>query len=172
MRCKALFVLGLLCLLPAESLAAPRLTLGPCAGPKLPKDARCGTWEVFENRAAKKGRKIPLRVVVLPALGKDWLGRTVDLTQYTTDNAVDDVDEVRAALGYPRLNLTGSSYGSRAVLVYLRRHPESARTAILDGVAQTHDRGPLFFAAPPRELWTPWSRNARRMRAAPGPSPI
>ena len=51
--------------------AAPRLTLGPCTDPSLPKDARCGTYEVFENRAARKGRKIPLRVVVLPALGPD-----------------------------------------------------------------------------------------------------
>src|SRR5215210_4599908 len=51
----------------------PRLSLGACADPALPKDARCGTYEVFENRAAKKGRKIPLRVVVLPALGPDRL---------------------------------------------------------------------------------------------------
>src|SRR5215217_579 len=52
---------------------ALRLTIGACTDPALPKDARCGTYEVFENRAAKKGRKIPLRVVVLPALGPDRL---------------------------------------------------------------------------------------------------
>ncbi|HEY3569865.1 MAG TPA: alpha/beta hydrolase, partial [Thermoanaerobaculia bacterium] len=51
--------------------APPRLTLGACTNPDLPKDARCGTYEVFENRAARKGRKISLRVVVLPALGPD-----------------------------------------------------------------------------------------------------
>src|SRR3954454_5105051 len=51
--------------------SAPRLTLGPCTDPSLPKDARCGTYEVFETRAARKGRKIALRVVVLPALGPD-----------------------------------------------------------------------------------------------------
>src|SRR5436305_2303072 len=55
----------------ASHPAAPRLTLGGCSDPDLPKDARCGTYEVFENRAARKGRKIPLRVVVLPALGPD-----------------------------------------------------------------------------------------------------
>ena len=37
--------------------------------PWLPKDARCGVYEVWENRAAKSGRKIPLQVVVLPATG-------------------------------------------------------------------------------------------------------
>ncbi|HEY9421165.1 MAG TPA: alpha/beta fold hydrolase, partial [Thermoanaerobaculia bacterium] len=41
----------------------------PCTEPRYPKDARCGTYEVFENRAAKSGRKIPLQVVVLPATG-------------------------------------------------------------------------------------------------------
>jgi pimeloyl-ACP methyl ester carboxylesterase len=221
----SVLVLSLLILSAAAGRAVPhRLTLGACTDPALPKDARCGTYKVFENRAARKGRKIPLRVVVLPALGPDRLpdpvvyfqggpgfssvvggleasqllaplrqrrdfllvdfrgiagsagldcpelhglgiqeildngvplpkvracrerlSRTADLTQYTTGNAVDDVDEVRAALGYPQVNLMGGSYGSRAVLVYLRRHPGSVRTAILEGVSTTHIRTPLFF---------------------------
>jgi pimeloyl-ACP methyl ester carboxylesterase len=207
----------------ADRPAAPRLTLGACTDPDLPKGARCGTYQVFENRAAKKGRRISLRVVVLPALGPDrrpdavvafaggpgessvgeagYLGqelaplrrhrdfllvdsrgtggsapldcselhsvqgflddfvpadkvracrerlrKTADLSQYTTDNAVDDVDEVRAALGYTQVNVIGGSYGTRSVLVYLRRHPDRVRTAILDGVVPTYDRAPLFFA--------------------------
>jgi pimeloyl-ACP methyl ester carboxylesterase len=56
------------------------------------------------------------------------------------------VDEVRAALGYPKVNIMGGSYGTRAVLVYLRRHPDKVRTAVLDRVVPTHDRAPLFFA--------------------------
>ncbi|HEV7516294.1 MAG TPA: alpha/beta hydrolase, partial [Thermoanaerobaculia bacterium] len=31
----------------------------------------CGTYEVFENREARSGRKIPLKIVVLPATGRD-----------------------------------------------------------------------------------------------------
>src|ERR1044072_2647364 len=31
--------------------------------------AKCGTYEVFENRAAKKGRKISLKIVLIPATG-------------------------------------------------------------------------------------------------------
>jgi len=221
-----LSILGLSLLTVLPAAAAPKLKLGACADPALPKDAKCGTYEVFENRAAKKGRKIPLRVVVLPALGKDRLPDPVvpfaggpgessvregiymttalaplrqrrdillvdqrgtgpgpldcqelhgtrkeiqefldhfvptdkvracrerlekiaDLTQYTSDNAIDDVDEVRAALGYPKVNIMGGSYGTRAVLVYLRRHPDKVRTAVLDRVVPTHDRAPLFFA--------------------------
>src|SRR5205809_372179 len=50
-----------------------RLELTPCSKPGIPAGARCGTYEVFENRAARTGRKIPLRIVVLPATGPDRL---------------------------------------------------------------------------------------------------
>src|SRR3954468_2474860 len=56
---------------PATGPSPQRLTLGPCTDKGLPAEARCGSYEVFENRAAKKGRKIALRVVVLPATGAE-----------------------------------------------------------------------------------------------------
>jgi pimeloyl-ACP methyl ester carboxylesterase len=68
-----------------------------------------------------------------------------DLTQYTTPIAMDDLDDVRAFLGYDKINLYGGSYGTRAGLVYMRRHGDHVRTAILDGVAPTFMRLPLFF---------------------------
>jgi pimeloyl-ACP methyl ester carboxylesterase len=58
-----------------------------------------------------------------------------DLRQYGTAVAMDDLDEVRAALGYERINLYGGSYGTRAALAYLRQHPERVRALVLDGVA-------------------------------------
>lgn len=69
-----------------------------------------------------------------------------DIAQYTTPNAVDDFDEVRAALGYERINLRGGSYGTRAALVYLRRHPESIRTATLQGIQPIAYLNPLPHA--------------------------
>ena len=57
-----------ICLTASGAEAASRLELTPCAKEKqegLPADARCGIYEVWENRDAKKGRKIPLQVVVL-----------------------------------------------------------------------------------------------------------
>ncbi len=59
----------------------------------------------------------------------------VDLTRYGTDDYVRDLDAVRAALGYERVNLVGFSYGTRAALAYARAHPRRARTLVLDGVA-------------------------------------
>src|SRR5512141_1343099 len=43
--------------------------LSPCDVAGLKEKARCGTYEVWENRDAKAGRRIGLKVVVLPATG-------------------------------------------------------------------------------------------------------
>jgi pimeloyl-ACP methyl ester carboxylesterase len=67
----------------------------------------------------------------------------VDLTQYTTAQMVDDLDEVRAALGYGPVNLFAISYGTLVAQVYMRRHPEQVRSAVLDGVVPT-DAGVLL----------------------------
>lgn len=61
--------------------------------------------------------------------------RGVDVTQYTTAAFIDDLEAIRTALGVPRWNLWGGSYGSRAALEYLRNHPDRVRSMILDGVA-------------------------------------
>lgn len=58
-----------------------------------------------------------------------------DPSLYTTNIAADDLDDVRAALGYTKINLWGGSYGTRAALVYLRRHEDHVRTVTLDGAA-------------------------------------
>jgi pimeloyl-ACP methyl ester carboxylesterase len=59
---------------------------------------------------------------------------------------MDDLDDVRAFLGYESINLYGGSYGTRAALVYLRQHGEHVRSIVLDGVAPTDMRLPLFTA--------------------------
>lgn len=206
-----------------EGQNSPRLTLNPCTVGKTP--ARCGDYEVFENRATKTGRKIKLKIVVFPATGTDrapdpfvyipggpgssatedapyvaqdlgrirkkrdllfvdqrgtggsnpldcqlfnpadlqsYLGyffplddvkkcreqleKKADLTLYTTAIAVDDLEEVREALGYGKLNLMGASYGTRAAMVYLRQHPQSVRTVTLFGVSPTSHHMPRTFA--------------------------
>jgi pimeloyl-ACP methyl ester carboxylesterase len=65
---------------------------------------------------------------------------------YTTSIAMDDLDEVRAALGYQKINLFGHSYGATAAQYYLRQHEASVRTVVLSGGSLLDT--PLF------ELWT------------------
>ena len=199
--------------------------LEPCDVAGVQGKARCGTYEVYENRDTRTGRKISLKIVVVPATDSErlsdpyvflnggpgessteaaaalatefaklrerrdillvdqrgtggshplncqmfvpadnlqsYLGsflplaavrqcraeleKSTDLTLYTTSIAMDDLDDVRAALGYDRLNLLGGSYGTRAALVYLRQHPDRVRTVTLQGVVPTDDRMPLRF---------------------------
>ena len=45
--------------------------LHPCPIAEGPPDAYCGTYRVFENRAAASGRTIDLKIVVAPALRRD-----------------------------------------------------------------------------------------------------
>ena len=57
-----------------------------------------------------------------------------DPRYFTTSIAVQDLEAVREALGYPRLNLYGVSYGTRVAQHYAKRYPDSTRTIVLDGV--------------------------------------
>jgi pimeloyl-ACP methyl ester carboxylesterase len=77
---------------------------------------------------------------------RQQLSQTADLTQYATSIFADDLDEVRAALGYEKIDVFGASYGTRAALVYLRQHGNHVRTIGLEGVASPEYRIPLSFS--------------------------
>ncbi|HWQ03485.1 MAG TPA: alpha/beta fold hydrolase, partial [Candidatus Nitrosotenuis sp.] len=224
-----LHAVGLLFLLCSGTAAAqepPQLELQPCRAGSI--EARCGVLEVFENRAAKSGRKIPLRVVVLPATEsaqrvadpvfllvggpgqgaaeaaqgagpqflerirrardvvlvdqrgtgasnplrcnlygdpddmsgyftqvlpleslvacREELARNAELALYTTPLALEDLDDVRAALNYTRVNLFGGSYGTQVALAYLRKYPQRVRSMVISSVAPMDYRLPLPIA--------------------------
>lgn len=69
-----------------------------------------------------------------------------DLTQYTTDAAVADLEEVRRALGYDRIAMYGGSYGTRLAQAYVRRHPSTTKAVVLDGVVPFDVPPQLGFA--------------------------
>jgi pimeloyl-ACP methyl ester carboxylesterase len=69
-----------------------------------------------------------------------------DLTQYTSLAAIEDLDDVRRALGYERINLVGASGGTRTSLLYLRQYPRAVRTLVLSGLAPPTFRNPLPHA--------------------------
>ena len=77
---------------------------------------------------------------------RDELSKQADLTQYTTNNAADDLDDVRRAMGFDKIDLFGDSYGTRLALVYVRRHGEHVRTMALEAVAPPSYR--LFVTFP------------------------
>src|ERR1700745_4221618 len=165
------------------SPAVSGVTLLPCHVGGVKQQLRCGVYNVFENRRTRTGRKLPLKIVLIPArqphpsLGpifymaggpgetateltglvmswgdadehdvvivdergtgddhrldckspgsddnleaylngpsypaaaracRDDLQAKYDLSQYTTPNFADDIDEVRGAMGYDKINI-------------------------------------------------------------------
>jgi len=111
-----------------------------------------------------------------------------DPRHYTTTDAVADLEAVRVALGSPRLDLVGVSYGTRVAQQYAQRHPDAVRALVLDGaVPNDHALGTDFatnldasleaqFAAcrdepacvdAVGEPWTNLRRLRERLRAQP-----
>ena len=211
----------------AQAETPPRPFLSPCRMEELQSKAWCGKYEVFEDRVSKRGRKLALNMVILPAFAlkpapdpvfffaggpgqsaaslagplgegplaklreardivfldqrgtgesnpltcdlytddndlrgyfedmfpasevracRERLEKVADLKLYTTSIAIDDLDEVRRALGYEKINLYGGSYGTTVALAYLRRYRNHVRSAVLAGVAPTDLKLPLPFA--------------------------
>ena len=54
---------------------------------------------------------------------------------YTTVPAMHDIEAVRRAFGYGRIDLFGGSYGATAAQIYLRLYPRSVRSLVLDGAS-------------------------------------
>src|ERR687892_191504 len=53
---------------PAEPIRSSRVDLQPCRFANHKSALLCGKYPVFEDRAAKAGRMIPLNIVVVPAI--------------------------------------------------------------------------------------------------------
>lgn len=201
-------------------LTMPRLEAHPCVIGAHRVPAQCGTFTVYENRAVKQGRTIPLHFILLKAehpsghaiafnpggpgasatadaailadgaayrelltlrdrydvlfldvrgTGKSapqhcdfaplarpelyfrqlWpdsivkrcrerLAAKANLNLYSTVEAADDLDDLRAALGYKKIVLDGGSYGTTLYLAYARQHPARVESIILRGMAPPH----------------------------------
>lgn len=209
-----LFVL-LLSGAPFETDASFGLKIEPCFIQELGEEVLCGKYEVMENRQVRKGARIRLNFIILPAWTPDpapdpvfifsggpgqgsadvvvhyaqryqklrWerdivlvdqrgtgqsnplhcrrigdqesaqtylqdmfpedyvkncrkeLEKKADLHHYDTTTAMKDIDDLRAALGYERVNIIGASYGSYTGLVYMKYYQEKVRTAFLSYIA-------------------------------------
>lgn len=64
----------------------------------------------------------------------DQLGAESDLRFYSTGEHIDDLEDVRKALGVAQINLIGVSYGTRVAQQFAMRYPQSTRSLVLDSV--------------------------------------
>jgi len=58
----------------------------------------------------------------------------VDLDGYTFSQRVDDLEAVRVALGYDRINLISESVGTRTAMIYSWRYPDSIHRSVMIAV--------------------------------------
>lgn len=69
-----------------------------------------------------------------------WRAAGVAVDGYTTEQSADDLEDLRRALGAPRIDLWGISYGTHLAFAAMRRHPVSiGRVALAsaEGLTQT-----------------------------------
>jgi pimeloyl-ACP methyl ester carboxylesterase len=62
---------------------------------------------------------------------------------FTTQESVQDIDAIREALGYEKLVLYGTSYGTKVALEYAERYPQHVEALVLDSVVTPE--GPETF---------------------------
>ena len=96
-----------------------------------PEALTCELYDDGRKLAPYLGTMFPLDKVRQCA---KRLEARADLTQYTSENAARDLDDVRAAIGASKWSLFGASYGTRLALVYMRMFPDRVRRAALLGV--------------------------------------
>ena len=77
---------------------------------------------------------------------REALSKTADLRFYGTKDAVRDLEDVRRALGYGRIDLFGLSYGTTVALRYIHRYPAFVRAAVLMGTSPPDFKPPQHHA--------------------------
>ena len=95
-----------------------------------------GSAGLFCPNIAQHEKANPGSPLYPPGLVRDCaerLSSNADLRQYTTAAAARDIDAVRTALGYQRLDLNALSYGTTLALRYIADYPDHVRTAVLYG---------------------------------------
>ena len=76
----------------------------------------------------------------------DQLGDASDL--YSTTDVADDLEDVRRALGYGRIDLFGGSYAGADMLTYAVRHTKRVRSVVLSSPAVVVGTDPFYAYAP------------------------
>lgn len=94
--------------------------------------------------------QIDLQLEALQTCLDAYTAEGVDFNAYTNFANADDVNAVRAALGYDQIVFYGESYGAQLGQHVMQRHPDILEASILDGVnavskvTWTQDLGPVL----------------------------
>lgn len=103
-----------------------------------------GLSDVIDCEPLQAGR--PFSLYEDTAACHDQLGDTADL--YSTTDVADDLDDVRRALGYSRIDVFGGSYAGADMLTYAARHTQHVRSVVLASPAVVVGTDPFYAYAP------------------------
>ena len=78
-------------------------------------------------------------VALIRDCAAEWAAKGYDTQAFTTEESADDVEALRRALGVPRVNIVGFSYGTHLALSVLRRHGAHVGRAVLLGTEGPDD---------------------------------
>lgn len=74
-------------------------------------------------------------VVRYDQMGGGKSDRVTDTTMFTIPHFVEELELLRSALGYEKIDLYGLSWGTIVAVEYYRAHPEHVRSLVLGGAA-------------------------------------
>lgn len=100
--------------------ASPRLT---CAGKSV------APTDIFLSAARMEESLAPRTI----KCAEELRAKGIDLSAYNSEASADDIEDLRKALGVPKISLFGFSYGTHLALATIRRHPGSIDRVILAG---------------------------------------
>lgn len=75
----------------------------------------------------------------------EWTAKGIDVSAFNNVESAADVDDLRKALGVPKLNLLGFSYGTHLGLAVIRNHGAGVERAVLIGTAGPNHMRKLPF---------------------------
>jgi prolyl oligopeptidase len=91
-------------------------------------------WRLPYDQPATAERVLAAAVEHSRACAEALRATGIDLTAYNTQESADDLEDLRRALGVPRLSLWSVSYGTQLALMTIRRHEASLDRVVLAGV--------------------------------------
>jgi pimeloyl-ACP methyl ester carboxylesterase len=92
------------------------------------------TWDRPLDVPGESKETLPIVKEKIRVCLQELRNKGIDPAGYNTNENADDIEDLRRALGYPKIRLWGISYGTLLALIALRRHNNSIDRLILSGV--------------------------------------
>lgn len=96
-----------------------------------------------------------------------WVSRGMDLAGYDIMNMIEDIHDIRLKLGYEKIALRGTSFGSQWSMAYMSKYPQHVDRAVLGGTE------PIDYGwDSPQGLWNVMGRLEDQLNGHPSRSEL